>query len=114
LVTGDEATCREATALLGDGVKTAAVKRGLGRFSARHLPPKRARDLIEATARAAIEDRAAVAPYDPGRPCEVEVELATPDHAEKFRFREGLEIRDGRRVAARADNWWSAWKRIFF
>jgi D-amino peptidase len=114
MVTGDEATCREATALIGDDVKTAAVKKGLGRFSARHLPPQRARELIEATARAALEDRAPVAPYDPGRPCEVEVELSTPDYAEKFRFREGLEIREGRRVAARADDWWTAWKRIFF
>ena len=39
LVTGDHAVCREARALLGDGLTTVAVKTSLGRYSARHLPP---------------------------------------------------------------------------
>ena len=30
LVTGDEAVCREGRELLGEGLKTVAVKRGLG------------------------------------------------------------------------------------
>src|SRR5438309_3104544 len=34
LVTGDEASCREGTALLGEGLTTVAVKRGLGQTSA--------------------------------------------------------------------------------
>ena len=40
LVTGDEAACREGTELLGDGLTTAAVKKGLGRFSARQFPAR--------------------------------------------------------------------------
>ena len=51
LVTGDEASCREGTALLGDGLTTVAVKKGLGRFSARQFPAPKARELIEAGAR---------------------------------------------------------------
>ena len=47
-VSGDEAVCREATALLGDGVVTAAVKESLGRFAARNLALNDACDLIEA------------------------------------------------------------------
>src|SRR5436853_6867042 len=47
LVTGDRAVCAEATALLGDGVTTVAVKEGLGAMSARMIPPQRARKLIE-------------------------------------------------------------------
>ena len=39
LATGDRAACREATALLGDGLTTVEVKQGLGRFSARHIAP---------------------------------------------------------------------------
>src|ERR671931_160002 len=39
LVTGDEAVCREANELLGDGVTTVAVKKGLGQFGARQFPP---------------------------------------------------------------------------
>jgi len=42
LVTGDEASCREGTALLGDGLTTVAVKKGLGRFSARQVPAPKA------------------------------------------------------------------------
>ena len=56
LVTGDDVVCDEATELLGPGLKTLAVKRGLGRFSARHLSPARARELLEAAARDALAD----------------------------------------------------------
>src|ERR687883_1155403 len=45
LVTGDRATCDEAQELLGAGLTTVAVKEGLGRFSARQIPPPRAREL---------------------------------------------------------------------
>src|SRR5206468_12100285 len=79
LVTGDEATCREGTELLGAGLTTVAVKRGLGRFSARQLAPARARELIEEGAKRALADLEAVPPYDPGRPCEIRVELNTTD-----------------------------------
>src|SRR3954470_8075735 len=73
LVTGDRAVCREARALLGDALTTAQVKVGLGRFSARNLTAVRARELIEAGAKSALKDLGAVQPYDPGRPCEIEI-----------------------------------------
>ncbi|HYY02844.1 MAG TPA: M55 family metallopeptidase, partial [Gaiellaceae bacterium] len=60
LVTGDDAVCREATELLGDGLTTVSVKRGLGRFSARNMTPARAREAIEAGAKRALADRRAV------------------------------------------------------
>src|SRR6185369_16566362 len=47
LVTGDQATCDEARALLGPGLTTVAVKQGLGRYTARQIPPVRARQMIE-------------------------------------------------------------------
>src|SRR5215216_2918304 len=72
LVTGDEAVCREATELLGDGLTTVAVKKGLGAFSARQFPPLKARELIEDGAKRALDDLDAVKPYDPGRPCEIQ------------------------------------------
>src|SRR5205085_4422503 len=56
LVTGDEASCREGTALLGDGLTTVAVKKGLARFSARQLPAPKARELIEAGAKQSLAD----------------------------------------------------------
>ena len=114
LVTGDEAVCREARQLLGEGLVTVPVKKGFGRYSARHIPPARSRELIQDGARRALAAGDAVRPYDPGSPCRIDVRLATPDHAEKYRHREGVEVTDGRTVTARADDWWTAWRRLFF
>ena len=100
LVTGDEATCREATELLGPGVTTVAVKRGLRRFSARQLAPQRARELIEEGAKKALSDLKAVAPYDPGRPCEVRAEFKSTVEPDRFRFRHGVERVDDRTVVS--------------
>src|ERR687883_1197727 len=47
LVTGDHAVCREARVLLGERLTTVEVKRGLSRYSARQIPPQRARTMIE-------------------------------------------------------------------
>jgi D-amino peptidase len=114
LVTGDEATCREATELLGPGLVTVPVKRGLRRYSARQLAPVRARELIEEGARRALENLGAVAPYDPGRPCEIRVELNTTDATDAYRRKPGVEVVDSRQVVCRADDWWTAWQQFFF
>jgi D-amino peptidase len=114
LVTGDEASCREGTELLGDGLTTVAVKRGIGARSARMIPPVRARELIEEGAKKALADTSAVQPYDPGRPCEILVELKSTTAATKAALRPGVELVDPRRVASRADTWWDAWRQFFF
>src|SRR5215813_957915 len=114
LVTGDEAACREGTALLGDGLTTVAVKKGLGQTSARMLVPARARELIEEGARQALSDLEAVAPYDPGKPCEVKVEYKNTTAARQLRFQHGVEFLDDRTIVSRADDWWTAWKQFFF
>ena len=115
LVTGDVATCTEATELLGEGLVTVAVKKGLGRYSARHVPPLRARELIEDGARRALSgDLKAVEPYDPGSPCEVRVQITTTDRIEEFRRKAGLEIEEPLSVVSRADDWWTAWSRLYF
>ncbi len=113
LVTGDEAVCRESTELLGQGLSTVAVKQSLGRYSARHKSPTVARTMVEDGARKALADLTAVAPYDPGHPCEIAVELASSDHAEQYRYRPDVEIRDSRLLISRGDDWWSAWKGFF-
>jgi D-amino peptidase len=113
LVTGDEATCREARTLLGDGLTTAAVKTGLGRFSARQLPGPAARERIEAGARRALGNLGAVAAYDPGHPCEILVDFNTSDHVERYRHRPGVEVTAPRQIASRADDWWTAWRQFY-
>jgi D-amino peptidase len=114
LVTGDRATCAEARELLGDDVETVEVKQGLGRFSARHVPPVRARALIEEGAKRGVTKREAVQPFDPGKPCEVEVEFSTPDLTLPYRYRAGVEVVSPLRIVSRADDWWTAWRQFFF
>jgi D-amino peptidase len=114
LVTGDEAVCREGRDLLGEGLTTVAVKRSFGRFSARHHSPQRAREMIQDGARSALADLGAVMPYDPGRPCEIKVELGASEHTEQFRHIDTVDVIDSRTIASRADDWWAAWRQFYF
>jgi D-amino peptidase len=115
LVTGDEATCREARDLLGAGLTTVAVKKGLSRYAARQIPALRARELIEEGARKALSgDLKAVEPYDPGRPSEIRIEITTTDRVDEFRNKRGVEIEEPLTVVSRADDWWTAWSQLYF
>jgi len=114
LVTGDRAVCREGRELLGGGLTTVEVKEGLGRFSARMKTPGRARELIEEGAKRALSDLSAVAPYDPGRPCEIEIDFTSPDRLQEYANRKGVEVTGPRSLVARGDDWWSAWSGFFF
>jgi D-amino peptidase len=114
LVTGDEAVCREGTALLGEGLTTVAVKWGLSTFSARQLPAQRAREVIEEGARKALGDLKAVEPYVPGHPAEIKVEFKVTDAADRYARKDGVERLGPREIVIRADDWWSAWKKFFF
>ncbi len=114
LVTGDDASCREGTELLGEGLTTVSVKRGFSSFSARNLTPARARELIEDGAKRALSDLSAVAPYEPGKPCEIMVEYKNTNAAHALRFRAGVERTGERTIVSRADTWWDAWKQFYF
>jgi D-amino peptidase len=114
LVTGDEASCREARDLLGEGLETVAVKRGLGTGSARMIPPLRARELIEEGAKRALADVSRVQVYDPGRPAEIRVEFKNTTDPARLATRSGVELVDPRTIVSRADDWWAAWRQFFF
>ena len=90
------------------------VKQGLGRFSARQLVPAQARQLIEESARAALANRSAVQPYDPGRPAVIEIEFTSPDRLVEYANRKGVEITGPRTLVSRADDWWTAWSQFYF
>jgi D-aminopeptidase len=55
-----------------------------------------------------------VAPYDPGRPCEIKVEYTKTDEVERLRHRAGVDVLDGRTIVSRADDWWTAWQQFYF
>ena len=113
-VAGDVATCREVTELLGPKVVTAAVKTGLGRYSARSLGAADACDLIETRVREALATRDWPAPYRLAAPVTFTVELAAPDHAAVFYGRPGVEIVTPRKVVARGETFWELWDRFWY
>lgn len=113
LVTGDQAVCDEATELLGAGLTTVAVKQGLGRYSARQIAPVRAREMIESAARAALANLKAVAPYNPGNPCDIVIEFTLTNAFDEYRRKPAVEIIGDRTLRSRADDWWTAWRQFF-
>jgi D-amino peptidase len=113
LVTGDEAVCQEARDLLGDGLTTVAVKKGLTRYSARQIPPVRARQLIEDGAKQALKNLKAVQPYVPAKPTAITIELASVEKAADFMGRQGVEIVEPLKVVSRGKDWMEAWDQIW-
>jgi D-aminopeptidase len=93
---------------------TVPVKRGLGGGSARMLPAVKARAAIEEGARQALGDLSAVAPYDPGRPCEIRVEYKHTMAVDRLRRVPAVEVVGPREIVVRGDDWWTAWQSFFF
>jgi D-amino peptidase len=114
-VAGDEATCREVQALLGEQVVTAPVKKGLGRFAARTLNHADACALIERQVKEALTHRANwPKPWKLSPPVIFRVELATSDRANAFMGRTGVEIVGPRTVISRGENFWQAWDQFWY
>jgi D-amino peptidase len=98
LVTGDEAACKEARELLGEEVETVAVKTGLGRRSARCLPPKVAQQRIQEAAARALRLKGKVQPLKVKLPAEVVIEFNSADVADRVACAPGIERVDARTV----------------
>lgn len=113
LVTGDEATCKEAREIYGDGLVTVAVKKGLSRYSARQIPPKRARQMIYDGAKQALQNLKATKPYVPAKPTTITIELSSVETADPFRGRHGVELVEPLKVVSRGKNWMQAWNQIW-
>ena len=115
LVTGDEATGREAREIIGDGIECVAVKKGLTRFSARQVPPVRARQMIEEGAKKSLLDpsKKRTQPYVPKKPTTITVNLSTTDTAARFMDRPGVELVDPLKAVSVADDWMTAWNQIW-
>ena len=113
LITGDEATCREGRELLGDGLHAVAVKRGLSRYSARNIPPARARQMIEEGAYRALTSPVRVKPYVPAKPTTITVDLGTVDSAAQFKGRPGVELIEPLKIVSRGQDWMQAWDQVW-
>ena len=113
LVTGDAATCREAKELLGKELPTVAVKTGLTRYSARQIPPVRARKMIEEGARKALSDMSGAAAYVPAKPTAIKIEVGSPDQMSGFKGREGVRVTGALTAESRAKDWMTAWNQFW-
>jgi D-amino peptidase len=112
LVTGDTQTCAESKAVLGEGLTTVAVKQGLSMYSAKQIPPVRARRMIEEGANLALQDLSAVKPYIPSKPTTITVGLGSVDAGSWFRGR-NIEMPDPMTVVSKGADWMAAWNNIW-
>ena len=71
MVTGDEATCREARTFFGKEIITVATKKGLGREAARLYPFEETRQALYEGAKNAIRAIPNIKPYHLKYPCKV-------------------------------------------
>ena len=105
---------REATELLGDGLTTVEVKRGSAASARARRRRSEARELIEEGARQALADLSAVAPYDPGRPCEIEIEFSYARPAAEYANRKGVEVTGPRSSSSAATTGGAPGRAFFF
>lgn len=113
LVTGDEAVCREGREILGDGPTYVAVKKGLSRFSARQIPPVRARQMIEEGAKHALQNLSSAGLYTPAKPTTITIEVETVDKVGQFRGRPGVEVVAPLKVQSTGPDWLAAWDQVW-
>ena len=114
LVTGDEAVCREARELLGDGLTTVAVKTGLGVVRRASVPGAAARELIEAGAKQALADLGAVGTVRSRSPVHDRGRVHDDGRVRRVRAEAGRRDGGERRIVSQADAWWEAWQQFFF
>lgn len=111
-VTGDDKACNEAKALLGAGLTTVAVKKGLSRYSARNIAPLRARRMVEEGARASLSQLRNAKAFVPAKPTTVKMEIVLADLMDPYRRIPGVEIVEPRTVISRGADFMEAWKRV--
>lgn len=102
LVTGDEAACEEARAII-PAVETAVVKVGLSRLCATCLHPVMARTLIESKARDAARRAGSIEPAKWDGPFTLEVTFKSPENADRAAETLGADRTAGRTVTLRRE-----------
>ncbi len=111
-IAGDNAVTLEAKNLVPN-IHSAVVKWGVGRYSAKCLPPHESTALIKKTVTEALENAEGVKPLEVEEPVEIKVELSTANGADSASFLPYIERVDGRTVRAVFDDYPSAMKGFF-
>lgn len=82
MLSGDQALCAEAKALLPDA-RVAVVKQATGRWAAECLSLEESHGLIRECAASAVASAASFAPLAPPQPCTLEMDLMTTEMADR-------------------------------
>ncbi len=104
LVTGDDKAVRQVRELLGEQVVGVVVKEGYTTFSAIHLHPQRAQELIREGAERAVQGVAKAKPFALPRECRIEIEFDHQARADQCLYLPGVERAGERTVAYKAEN----------
>lgn len=104
LVTGDIKAVEQTQALLGDQVAGAVVKEGLSTFSALHLHPTKAQQLIRETAAQAVRNAKSAKPYQLPENALIEIEFEHQTRADHASNIPGVERVGERSVGYRPAN----------
>ena len=94
LITGDEAACAEARALLPH-IFAVSVKNGLGAYAASCLHPRQAQELIYQSTRKAITRVSLCAPLIVSKPTCLEVRFTTASAVDRCLRLPGIQLLDG-------------------
>ena len=81
LVTGDEATCREARETFGETIPTVAVKKGICREAAVLIAPEETHEMLKEGAKAAVEAIPKLKPYKVTWPLKIRLRQIDPARA---------------------------------
>jgi D-amino peptidase len=82
-------------------------------FSARQIPPVRARQMIEDGARESLKNLAKATRYTPAKPTTITIEVETVDKVGEFRGRHGIEVIEPLKVQSKAQDWITAWDQVW-
>lgn len=106
MVSGDHALCCEAKSVLGPGVETCQLKEGLGRFSAKTLPPEITAGLLADSCEKALDAVKAgkVSCLVPALHNRMELTCRDTSQADAASLVPGTERMTGRAVAVTADS----------
>jgi D-amino peptidase len=101
LVTGDIRAVEQTRALIGEGVVGVAVKEGLSTFSALHVHPAKAQEMIRECAEKAVKAATSVQPYSLPANAEIEIEFEHQTRADQATYIPGVERGNERFVTYR-------------
>ncbi|MCK4602125.1 MAG: M55 family metallopeptidase, partial [Phycisphaerae bacterium] len=108
----DQALCEEAQALIPN-IVTAAVKKGLSRLTAVHLPPEKSRQMIREGIARALEQCSRIEPVKLTGPFRLEREYVATDMADSFAAKPPAVRIDSRTVLNENEDYFELLREVF-